>query len=65
MRTFLKRKLSNDFNVFFCFLTNSVFVKQNYVWVKYDLPAQCFYNRGLQKKNNNILLNFFNNFSKF
>ena len=64
MRTFLKRQV-NDFNVFFCFLTNSVFFKQNHVWVKHCLPIKTFYAVTASNLKNSFLLKFFNNKEAF
>lgn len=40
-KVFLKRKVS-DFNFFFCFLTNTVFINKKYVWRRVTLPLNTF-----------------------
>lgn len=64
MRTFLKRQV-NDFNIFFCFLTNSVYFKQNHAWSKHSLPTKSFYAIKSPKIKNSFLLKFFNSKSNF
>lgn len=59
MKTFLKRK-TTGFNIFFCFLTNSVFFKQKYLWAKHILPSKCFYSSFGVVNSTQFLLKFFN-----
>ncbi len=40
-RTFLKKKIL-PFNVFFCFLTNSLVVSKSFLWARYALPVTTF-----------------------
>ena len=40
-RTFLKKKIL-PFNVFFCFLTNSLVVSKSFMWGRYALPVTTF-----------------------
>lgn len=42
MKTFLTRKVVG-FDFFFCFLTNSVFIKRGRVWNKHTLTSKFFY----------------------
>lgn len=60
MKTFLKRSsVTNDFNIFFCFLTNSVFFKHMYVWKKHQVSPKCFYSFYRLPGTNHFLLKFF------
>ena len=64
MRTFLKRPV-NEFNIFFCFLTNSVYLKQKYFWSRHALAKTAFYGLPLITKPNAFLLKFFNRSADF
>jgi len=41
VKTFLKRR-TVDFNIFFCFLTNSIVINRDSAWVRYGLPIETF-----------------------
>jgi hypothetical protein len=57
-RVFLKRKVV-DFNVFFCFLTNSVLVNKGVGWVEHLLPTETFCLTELGCTSN-LVIKFFN-----
>lgn len=64
MRTFLKHKVT-DFNIFFCFLTNSVYFKQKHLWAKHALSSSTFYSLFSSTSTDGFLLKFFNRKSEF
>lgn len=65
-KLFIRKRLS-DFDVFFCFLTNKIFVKKQHVWLKQTISPKVFFYFGsnILKKNNNYVIKFFSKKSTF
>jgi len=57
-RVFLKRKV-NNFNFFFCFLTNTILVNRGYIWQRISLPTNTFCVLSNKKIGEVFLLKFF------
>lgn len=64
MKTFLKRKI-NDFSIFFCFLSNTAFLKQGYLWKKQQMPGKLFYSSYVTTRNRSFLLKLVNDKKNF
>lgn len=58
MRTFLKRRVK-DTSLFFCFLSNTVYLNKRSVWVKQSLPRSVFVFSKVKPLTSSISLKFF------
>lgn len=63
-KNFLKRKTTN-FNFFFCFLSNTVFINREHTWHKMILPSNTFCSLSSLPNKNSIVLKFFTNSKNF
>lgn len=65
MKLFLRHKI-NKVEFFFCFLTNTVFLKNQRLWARFHLPQAVFVGcLTLTKTPNIFLFKFFKNSSSF
>lgn len=65
MKLFLRRQV-NKVDFFFCFLTNTIFLKKDSVWLKHILRAQVFVkNFTNEVRSNFFVFKFFNSSQDF